>query len=688
MKIERNPFRDYTAESTLFIRRALIAFIGVLVLTGVLVANLYHLQITLFNDYSTRSNENRIKLIPIHPSRGMIFDRNGTPLALNRTIYQLEVMPEKVEDLKDQLDALRNIVGLTDEDIENYQKERKRARRFTSIPVKTSLDDEQVARFAVNQFRFPGFEIKVYQRRFYPYDSALTHVIGYVSKINEKDVERLDKEGKLAEYAATHDIGKQGIERYYEDVLHGKAGYEEVEVNNRGRVIRKLNNKPPQAGKDIYLTLDLELQQYIEELLGKNRAAVVVSDPRSGAILALVSTPSYDPNLFVDGISSKDYSELLNNPDHPLINRATQGVYPPASTVKPYIAVSALSAHVITPSTSVFDPGWWKLPGTDKRFRDWKKSGHGWLNVTKAIEESADTFFYQVAYMMGIDRISEWLSKFGYGQHSGIDLYEERTGLMPTREWKMKRFKKPWYQGDTISIGIGQGYWTATPIQMAKALNILINDGEIKDPHLLQSMRSIDGQITPFQPQTHPAIGDAHSGYWELVKNGMYGVANRANGTAHKFFASAPYKIAAKSGTAQVFGYQTYNARTLSEHLRDHKLMTAFAPYQAPTVSVAIILENGGSGAAVGTVMRQILDHVIQNSHKEQGSTELEHMPAINTNPEDDVEPATEPDNNNAEFVPTTEPDSYPTEDTEPEATPVPETDLPVEQEQVPAPPN
>ncbi|MBW7982642.1 peptidoglycan DD-transpeptidase MrdA [Enterobacillus tribolii] len=610
MKIDGKPFRDYSAESALFIRRALVALFVIFILTGILIFNLYSIQVMRFEDYRTRSNENRIKLVPIAPSRGMIYDRNGIPLALNRTIYQLEVMPEKVENLKATLDALRPIVDLTDDDIANFEKERKRSRRFTSIPVKIALNEVQVARFAVNQFSFPGFEVKGYQRRFYPYSSALTHVIGYVSKINERDVERLNKDGKLANYAATHDIGKLGIERYYEDILHGKTGYEEVEVNNRGRVIRQLHEQPPQAGKDIYLTLDLNLQRYIEKLLVGSRAAVVVSDPRSGGILAMVSTPSYDPNLFVDGISTKDYQGLLNDPNRPLINRATQGVYPPASTVKPYIAVSALSAGVITRNTTIFDPGWWQLPGSEKRYRDWKKWGHGRLNVTKSIEESADTFFYQVAYDMGIDRLSEWLSKFGYGEYTGIDLAEERSGLMPTREWKMKRYKKPWYQGDTIPVGIGQGYWTATPIQMSKALNTLINDGNMKVPHLLLSTR-IDGKLVPYQQKEAVQIGDIHSGYWEIAKDGMYGVANRPNGTARKYFSGAPYKIAAKSGTAQVFGYETYNAHTLAEHLRDHKLMTAFAPYSDPKISVAIILENGGAGPAVGTIVRQILDHIM-----------------------------------------------------------------------------
>ncbi|MCW2474605.1 MULTISPECIES: peptidoglycan DD-transpeptidase MrdA [unclassified Symbiopectobacterium] len=625
MKTEHKPFRDYSAESALFVRRALVAFIGILLLSGVLVTNLYHLQVVRVDDYRTRSNANRIKLVPIAPSRGIIYDRNGIPLALNRTIYQLELVPDKVDNLQDTLAALKPIVNLTDDDLENFEKERKRSRRFTSIPVKTALSDVDVARFAVNQYRFPGVEVKGYQRRYYPYGSALTHVLGYVSKINDKDVERLNKEEKIADYAATRDIGKLGIERYYEDILHGKPGYEEVEVNNRGRVIRQLHEQPPQAGQDIYLTIDLNLQIYVEKLLEGSRAAVVIIDPRDGGLRALVSTPSYDPNLFVDGISTKDYRALLNDPNKPLINRATQGLYPPASTVKPYIAASALSANVITPTSSLFDPGWWQLPGSEKRFRDWKKWGHGRLNVTKSLEESADTFFYQVAYDMGIDRLSEWMNKFGYGEYTGIDLSEERSGNMPTREWKQKRFKRPWYQGDTIPVGIGQGYWIATPIQMAKALTTLINDGNVKTPHLLYSARN-SGIVVPYRQQEVSRLSDVRASYWEIAKDGMYGVANRQNGTAHKYFADAPYKIAAKTGTAQVFGLkenETYNAHKIAEHLRDHKLLTAFAPYNNPKIAISIVLENGGAGPAISALVRQMLDHIMLGDN----NTELPDAP-------------------------------------------------------------
>lgn len=615
MKTQRTPFRDHTAESVLFIRRALIAFGVIVILTAILVTNLHHLQIVRHEDYQTRSNDNRIKLVPIAPSRGIIYDRRGTQLALNSTFYQLEIVPEKVGDLKETLEKLRGVVDLTDEDITNFEKERKRSRRFTSIALKTQLNEVQVARFAVNQYRFPGLEVKSYQRRSYPYGSALTHVIGYVAKINDKDVERLDKEGLLPNYAASHDIGKLGIERYYEDILHGKTGYEEVEVNSRGRVIRQLHEQPPQAGRDIYLTIDLELQTYIEKLLTTSRAAVVVTDPRNGEILALVSNPSYDSNLFVNGISSKDYQALLNNPDRPLINRTTQGLYPPASTVKPFISVAALSEKVITPNTTIFDPGWWQLPGSEKRYRDWKRWGHGKLNVVKSIIESADTFFYQVAYDMGIDRLSAWMTRFGFGEYTGIDLAEERSGIMPTREWKQKRYKKPWYQGDTIPVGIGQGYWTATPIQMSKALMTLINDGQVKTPHLLYGTK-LGNAMVPYEDKETKQIGDIHSGYWELAKHGMYGVANAPNGTGRRSFIGTPYKVAAKSGTAQVFSYETYNASKLAEHLRDHKLMIAYAPYDKPTIAVAIILENGGAGPAVGDIVRQIFDHVLLGDNR------------------------------------------------------------------------
>ncbi|MDR3434934.1 MAG: penicillin-binding protein 2 [Rouxiella aceris] len=613
MALLNEEIRDHTAESIVFIRRAVIAFVIVVLLFGVLGYNLYRLQVGMHDFYQTRSNQNDIKMLPIAPSRGLIMDRNGVVLAQNITLYQIQLIPGKVPDLKATLKALTPIVDLTPDDLANFQDAMYHGKKFAEIPLKEALTDEEVARFAVNQFDFPGVSISSYQQRQYPYGAELAHVVGYVSKINDRDQKELEDAGLMENYAADHDIGKQGIEKYYEKALHGRTGYQEVEVDNHGHVVRLLTETPPQAGQNIKLTLDLGLQQYIEKVLKGQRAAVVVVDPRDGAVRAMVSSPSYDPNPFVNGISGKAYSTLLKNPDLPLINRVTQGLYPPASTIKPYMSISALFAGVITPQTTFFGAPTWVLPGTERHYRDWMKTGHGYLNVTKAIEESADTFFYQVAYEMGIDRIHEWMSKFGYGKSSGIDLDEQYYGNLPSREWKMKVHKKEWYQGDTVSVGIGQGYWIATPIQMVKALTILINNGKIMTPHLLDTMQ-LGNVVTPYKMPETGQIADPHSAYWSIVKNAMFGMANAPNGTGYKLFHTAPYKIAAKSGTSQVFSLrenQSYNAKMTPVRLRDHIFYTAFAPFDHPTVAMALILENGGGdGLVAGPAARAILDHI------------------------------------------------------------------------------
>ncbi|HBK3299548.1 TPA: penicillin-binding protein 2 [Citrobacter koseri] len=607
-------FKDFAAEEKLFLRRVIVAFGLVVVCSGVLIVNLYDLQIRQHQYYTTRSNENDIKMLPVAPTRGIIYDRNGIPLVRNITRYDISVTPYKIADMDALLRQLTPLVDLTPDDIAAFHHALKSGSRYRPVVLKNALSDVEIARFSVNQFHFNGVTINSYEDRQYPYGAELAHVLGYVSKINDSDLKALDEKGLAENYAADHNIGKQGIERYYENDLHGKTGYREVEVDNHGRIVRLLKNVPPVAGKDIHLTLDLHLQEYIESLLAGQRAAVLVEDPHDGSVLAMVSTPSYDPNPFVKGISHQDYGRLLHDKDLPLINRVTQGLYPPASTVKPYIAMSALLNGVITPQTTFFGAPTWTLPGTQRHYRDWKKTGHGMLDVTKAIEESADTFFYQVAWMMGIDRINTMLSQFGYGKPTGIDLDEEYNGLLPSREWKERVHKKAWYQGDTISVGIGQGYWIATPIQMVKAMVALINNGKVIAPHLLQS--EVSGKtVMPWQaPQTETQIADAASPYWGLVRQAMFGMANAPNGTGYKFFHTAPYGIAAKSGTSQVFSLkenQTYNAKMIPIRLRDHVFYTAFAPYKNPKVAVALILENGGSdGVTAAPVMRQIMDHL------------------------------------------------------------------------------
>lgn len=607
-------FKDFAAEEKLFLRRVIVAFGLVVVCSGVLIVNLYDLQIRQHQYYTTRSNENDIKMLPVAPTRGIIYDRNGIPLVRNITWYDISVTPYKIADMDALLRQLTPLVDLTPDDIAAFHHALKSGSRYRPVVLKNALSDVEIARFSVNQFHFNGVTINSYEDRQYPYGAELAHVLGYVSKINDSDLKALDEKGLAENYAADHNIGKQGIERYYENDLHGKTGYREVEVDNHGRIVRLLKNVPPVAGKDIHLTLDLHLQEYIESLLAGQRAAVLVEDPHDGSVLAMVSTPSYDPNPFVKGISHQDYGRLLHDKDLPLINRVTQGLYPPASTVKPYIAMSALLNGVITPQTTFFGAPTWTLPGTQRHYRDWKKTGHGMLDVTKAIEESADTFFYQVAWMMGIDRINTMLGQFGYGKPTGIDLDEEYNGLLPSREWKERVHKKAWYQGDTISVGIGQGYWIATPIQMVKAMVALINNGKVIAPHLLQS--KVSGKaVMPWQaPQTETQIADAASPYWGLVRQAMFGMANAPNGTGYKFFHTAPYGIAAKSGTSQVFSLkenQTYNAKMIPIRLRDHVFYTAFAPYKNPKVAVALILENGGSdGVTAAPVMRQIMDHL------------------------------------------------------------------------------
>ncbi|TMX47323.1 penicillin-binding protein 2 [Photobacterium damselae] len=628
MRQKRTQIRDHRAESALFFRRALVSFIGIAVLVGVLLTNLYHIQVQEHEDYQTRSNDNRIKIVPVSPNRGLIYDRNGVLLAENRPVYSLEITSEKVPNLEETLLALQEIMGVTEDDITKFQKERRRTRRFKSVPILDQLNEEQVALFSVNQHRFPGVEVKAYLKRHYPYGDALTHVLGYVAKINDRDIKRLEKAEKLSNYKATRDIGKLGIERYYEDQLHGTSGYQEVEVNSRGRVIRTLKYVPPIPGQDLKLNIDIALQLYVQELLTERskdpetgeevvkhkRGSVVVLDPKDDSILAMVSSPSYDPNLFVKGISGKNYRELLNNPDRPLVNRVTLGIYPPASTVKPLIAVAALTEGVVTTKTTRNDPGWWVIPNsTSRKFRDWLRWGHGSVNIYKAIEESVDTYFYQVAYDMGIDRLSTWMNKFGYGEYTGVDIHEESKANMPTREWKQARYRQPWYQGDTIPVGIGQGYWTATPLQIAKATSVLVNNGVVHRPHLLQSTIE-DGVETKTEFKDFPPITGVKQSTWDVAKEGMHRVLYGHRGTARKAFYHTPYQAGGKSGSAQVFGLaenQKYNADELEERLRDHALFTAFAPFEDPKV-VAMVLENAGGGSSNGgPIARKIFDHML-----------------------------------------------------------------------------
>jgi len=610
---QRIEMRDHSAEGNLFFRRTLVAYIGIVVLMLVLLGNLYYLQVESYDTYQTRSNSNRIRVVPVAPPRGLIYDTNGVLLAENRPVYSLEIVPEETPDLAKTADELVALLGLPEGTKEKFLAEVKRQRRFKPVALYEKLTEYQVALFSVNQHNYPGASIEAYLKRYYPFGDTLTHALGYVAKINTRDVERLEKEDKLANYAATKDIGKQGVEKYYEDELHGVAGYQEVEVNNRGRIVRTLKFQPPVPGKDIYLNIDVRMQLKAQQLLGGQRGAIVMMDPKTGAILALESSPSYDPNLFVTGISSANYSALLNDPARPLVNRTTQGIYAPASTVKPMMSIMGLNEGAITPGYRYFGGPSFSIPGTTKKFRDWRKWGHGWLDVYRAIEVSADTYFYDLAYRVGIDKIHSYMTKFGFGQYTGVDLYEETKGVMPSRDWKMARWRQPWYQGDTISVGIGQGYWSATPLQLARAISILTQNGHDVTPHLLKSTASQAGVVdAPVNPNI--ALKLKSDSYWKVAQEGMWRVNQGKEGSGRHAFANAPYTSGGKSGTAQVVNMkenQVYNIKTVKAEHRDNALFVAYAPFEAPKAVVALVLENsigGGGGRAASPIARQMLD--------------------------------------------------------------------------------
>ncbi|WP_341219504.1 penicillin-binding protein 2 [uncultured Pseudoalteromonas sp.] len=608
---QRPTIRDHSAEANLFARRAFVGFVFVLGLVAVLITNLYNIQVKDHQDYQTRSNDNRIKVIPIAPNRGLIYDRNGVLLAENKPVYNLEVIPEEVDNLEKSLEQVSQLITITEQEKQDFLKDIKNTRRFKSQVLKARLDEADVATFSVNQHKFPGFSIEARLARYYPFGDTLTHALGYVAKLNRKELNKLEQEGQATNYRATHDIGKLGIEKYYEQLLHGQVGSQRVEVNNRGRVIRTLSMLPPQPGSDLVLTLDIGLQQIAQHALKDMRGAVVVMDAKDGGILALYSNPSYDPNLFVHGISSKNYKALLN-PDRPLINRATQGRYAPASTIKPHMAILALEENMVTEGTTMWDPGFFQIQNVEHKWRDWKRWGHGHVDVYKAIEESCDTYFYDTAYRLGITKISNFMARFGFGDLSGIDIHEETTAILPSKEWKENRFKESWWRGDTISVGIGQGYWTATPIQIANATNILVNKGINHPPHLAQVAKKED-DVTQINNEEKPPVVLNNPDNWRIAIDAMHNTVTKVTGTAHKAFKGVNYDPAGKTGTAQVVSIaqgEKYDAESLKERQRDNAIYVGFAPYNNPQIVVSIVVENNGGGSTVGApIARQLMDY-------------------------------------------------------------------------------
>lgn len=621
---KRVAIRNHSAEANLFARRTFITFIAVLILSLVLFSNIYNLEVNSYQKYQTRSNSNRIKLLPVAPNRGLIYDRNGVLLADNTPVYSLEVIPEQVDDIKKRLSEVSELLDISQEKQDKLLKELKSKRRFKPIELYSRLSEQQVSLFSVNQHKFPGFFIDARLKRYYPFADLTTHSLGYVARINRKDSLELEKQGLAENYAATRNIGKLGLEKYYQDILHGTIGHQEVEINNQGRVIRTLDFTPPIPGKDLTLTLDIELQMIAKRALSGKRGAVVAIDPRDGGVLAMYSNPSFDGNLFVHGISSKKYKKLLApTSNKPLLNRAVQG-YPPASTIKPLLALTGLEAELITPETEIYDPGFYQLPGIETKRRDWKKWGHGKVNLTKSLEQSCNVYYYDLAYKLGITRISKMMEKFGFGDYTGIDIHEESRAIMPSIEWKRARYNKAWYTGETLSVGIGQSYWSVTPLQLSQAVSILVNKGRIKVPHFLKATSEVvinDKKINTQQPIITEYVVDekrpitlSNDRYWDMVLDGLHNTVQKFGATGYAAFKGSKYDAAGKTGSAQTANIaqdEEYDAKKVQENKRDNAMFIAFAPYENPEIVVAVAIENvakGGGGTNAGPVARQIMD--------------------------------------------------------------------------------
>lgn len=603
----RFTIKNYILETNLYFRRVGAAIAIMIVLLVGLVARLVYLQVYQHNNYQTLSNKNRIAFIPIPPTRGLIYDRQGRLLAENQAVFSLEISPEQVEDLEYTLRELAKILEISPDDIRRFHQLRKRQANFASVPLLRNLSEAQIARFSVQQYRFPGVQVEARLIRHYPYGALFAHGIGYVGKINEAELAELDP----VQYKATRDIGKIGIEKYYESQLHGQVGYEEVEIDARGRVVRVLKRTAPVAGQDLVLNLDVDLQQMAAQALGNQRGAIVAIAPDTGAVLAFVSQPSFDPNDFVQGIDIESYAELRDSKERPLFNRALRGQYSPGSTIKPMLGFMALEQSVVSSDETIVDPGWYQLDSDDRKFRDHKRSGHGTVDLRTAIIVSCDTYYYNLAYKMGIDRISNSMRAFGFGQLTGIDLSDELAGVMPSRVWKSEHLKTPWYPGETLNVGIGQGFWTATPLQLAQSLAILLNQGKQFAPRVAHSIGHYPHMTSLSSPSTQ--VYEMRSkGNLDLVLSSMQEVVSSERGTAHKAFIGASYASAGKTGTAQVISMKAqeeYNAKKLANEFHDNALYIGFVPVNNPKLVLAVLVENAGhGGSSAAPIARQIFD--------------------------------------------------------------------------------
>ncbi|HTQ76113.1 MAG TPA: penicillin-binding protein 2 [Burkholderiales bacterium] len=594
---------------------------GALVLAAfaVLLGRFFYLQVIQHKYYDTKAEDNSIWIKPLEPNRGLILDRNGVVLARNYSAYTLELTLSKIPDLEGTINALATLVDIQPRDRRRFQKLREESKGQDNLPLRTRLTDEEVAVLAVNRYRFPGVDIKGRLFRQYPLGELASHVVGYIGRIDDRDVEKIEASDDAGNYKGTDHIGKTGLEQSYESALHGTTGFEQVETDASGRIVPRGTSvrtlaptTPPVPGDNLALTLDIHLQEAAERAFGENRGALVAIEPATGGVLAFVSKPGYDPNLFIDGIDPANWDALNNSPDHPLNNRALTGLYPPGSTFKPYMALAALELGKRTPTQSIFDPGYFMLG--NNRFRDDKAGGHGYVDMYKSIVVSCDTYYYTLANDLGIDNMARFIGQFGFGAKTGIDVEGEFVGVLPSQEWKLKRFKntpqQKWFPGDTISVGIGQGYNSYTPLQLAQAVATLANDGVMYRPHFVDYIQNpITGERKYVEPQPVKTI-PLKAKNLEIIKHAMVGV--NKEGTGARAFSGAAYVSAGKTGTAQVVALkkdEKYSEANVDERLRDHALFIAFAPVEKPTIALAVLVENAGFGArAAAPVARKVLD--------------------------------------------------------------------------------
>jgi penicillin-binding protein 2 len=603
-----------------FRRRLGIAAFLVLAAFAGLFARFFYLQVVQHKHYQTLAETNRIAIVPIVPNRGVVTDRNGVVLAQSYSGYTLEITPSRIKNLDETIDALSGIVDVQPRDRKRFRKLLEESKNFESLPLRTRLSDEEVARFAVHRYRFPGVEIKARLFRQYPFAEVASHVVGYIGRINDKDVERIADWDEAANYKGSDYIGKVGIELSYERELHGTTGWEEVEVDANGHAVRTLSRTAPISGNNLKLSLDIRLQQVAEAAFGDRRGALVAIDPRSGDVLAFVSKPGFDPNLFVDGIDPVNWQELNESIDKPLLNRPLRGAYPPGSTIKPFLALSALTSGKRSATQTIFDPGFFQIPGQAHRFRDDKPGGHGSVDMYKSIVVSCDTYYYTLANETDIDDTARFMSRLGFGQKTGIDIEGELIGVLPSREWKRQRFAgknyrdehRKWYLGDSISAGIGQGYNAFTPIQQAHAIAMIANDGVGYTPHLVKSVQNLKtGEIREIAREPASSL-NVRPEHLAIIKNALVGV--NKEGTSAAAFRGAKYVSGGKTGTAQVFSLkgEKYSEHKVDERLRDHAWFMSYAPADKPRIAVVVLVENGGFGAqAAAPIARKVFDYFL-----------------------------------------------------------------------------